>query len=968
MGTETNKAYLAKKKPTDGIYNELYLEGMELLQKLSGEEWTDYNEHDPGVTILENLSYTLSSLSYKTELPIQNILTESKGEPLTSGDNGFFIASDILTTNPVTLKDFSKTFIDKITNVKNVWVRTEDVVTQTLEYGTQPTLKGLYHIAVELYNYPIDLEALTAEKKRIIAAVENLYHASRNLCEDVYGVVVLEPYKLHLEVRLTLDSEVNADEVFANVYFVINNHITHDVRFYSLWDLQNKNQDINSIFNGPNLENGFIPDGELKDRVSKIIPSEVIKLISEVKGVISVDYFMLSHTATPKNENDAVIETDAIVIPKHTAPVLSFPETNTDWVYQAKGVTFSPDLNEVQKQLAYIKAMNYGNFKSVSQALNSIEIPRGTNLDIASYYSVREQFPYVYGIGEYGLQKGLPPLRYAQANQLKAYLLPFDQLMANFLAQLTHLYQLYDVHGNHIQSYFYQELDDMPKLLHLIKKNDFLSEDDILDGWEKTLGELNARFDRNALERLNVVANSLLARFSEEFPAYALRNINEGAYGKKMNNDDFEKRLLHLKRKLVANYGYLSYNRAKSFDYTHEALSVKEATEKQETKLAPPIIEKTTILLGIKNFGLGPIYKTMEDSGLQILKKEEGLQFISQELDVLFPDGAEDVSTLEDFIIIQDEMIDLYGAFYFMGNEATILEKTMKHGVLEDNYQIKTLRRGSKTLYCILFTEARKTRVVHIAESLELAQAAIDRAVGFLVDLSEKCEGIYLIEHLLLAPPYQDDHFGFTINLSLNGKTYKFDQLALKCYRTRNKELNALIQHLNAKQTIVFKVAGKDGKLHLQILNEAGEPWAKSTKVYHETATAEEAITELNKELSLNTQGSSVANITYYAHYGRHCVDETFFSFQMSFVLPSWPVRFQDSNFRIKFNNVIRGQVPVHITYYGYWIKLEQMAAFEKSYYNWLQLLTNSRSSHDYLDACYDLILKVKAYSENSEI
>lgn len=36
-------------------FNFLKNKGIDYIQKLSGDIWTDYNDHDPGVTILEQL-------------------------------------------------------------------------------------------------------------------------------------------------------------------------------------------------------------------------------------------------------------------------------------------------------------------------------------------------------------------------------------------------------------------------------------------------------------------------------------------------------------------------------------------------------------------------------------------------------------------------------------------------------------------------------------------------------------------------------------------------------------------------------------------------------------------------------------------------------------------------------------------------------------------------------------------------
>ena len=94
---------------------------------------------------------------------------------------------------------------------------------------------------------------------------------------------------------MTLGDFTSGEEVFAQIFFKVNDYLTHEVRFYSLWELQNKNEDINTIFNGPLLENGFISDSELKDQLNVIVPSDIVKIIAKVEGVISVDFFELSY-------------------------------------------------------------------------------------------------------------------------------------------------------------------------------------------------------------------------------------------------------------------------------------------------------------------------------------------------------------------------------------------------------------------------------------------------------------------------------------------------------------------------------------------------------------------------------------------------------------------------------------------------------------------------------------------------
>ena len=54
--------------------------------------------------------------------------------------------------------------------------------------------------------------------------------------------------------------------------------------------------------------------------------------------------------------------------------------------------------------------------------------------------------------------------RIAQAKQLKSYLLFFDQILANYFAQLSNLKQLLSPDNEHRKSYFTQVVKDVKRL------------------------------------------------------------------------------------------------------------------------------------------------------------------------------------------------------------------------------------------------------------------------------------------------------------------------------------------------------------------------------------------------------------------------------------------------------------------------------------------------------------------------
>ena len=100
-------------------YNFLREEGQKYLEALGSELWTDYNIHDPGVTILEALCFAISDLGYRTEFDIKDILEDDPdGAPV---PQLLFTAGEILTCNPVTETDWRKVLVD-VDGVHNAWL------------------------------------------------------------------------------------------------------------------------------------------------------------------------------------------------------------------------------------------------------------------------------------------------------------------------------------------------------------------------------------------------------------------------------------------------------------------------------------------------------------------------------------------------------------------------------------------------------------------------------------------------------------------------------------------------------------------------------------------------------------------------------------------------------------------------------------------------------------------------------
>src|SRR5882724_7243805 len=178
-------------------YQALLRKGVQYCQELGGDLWTDYNEHDPGVTILEQLCYAITDLSYRTNFEVSDILSTPPG--VSAPNQALFTGDIALTCGPLTADDYRKLIYDRVKGVKNVWVMPVD----DHPLGVQ----GLYEVLVETYE-DVDTAAAAARVKR---DVQRWMRTARNLGEDVEQVEILKPQPIRLEG--TLEISLKSDPV-----------------------------------------------------------------------------------------------------------------------------------------------------------------------------------------------------------------------------------------------------------------------------------------------------------------------------------------------------------------------------------------------------------------------------------------------------------------------------------------------------------------------------------------------------------------------------------------------------------------------------------------------------------------------------------------------------------------------------------------------------------------------------------
>ncbi len=342
-------------------YNDLRQQGIEQIQHLTGEIWTDYNIHDPGVTILEQLCYALTDLNYRAGFSIDDLMAEG-GPPASTYT---VRPRPMLTTGPVTLTDWRMLLLD-IDGVKNAWVTKVDtslgdytpklyfsesnkaITLQDDGDATPFSLKGLYQID---YILEEDFEDQAATVESIIF---QRFHANRNLCEDLYRIERLTNYPINITAKIEITHHPDPASIVAQVYALIKAYLQPSISFYTLQEMLAKGYPMDEIMDGPKLAHGFLEKEAVVNLSLRqsIRISDLIKLLMSIDGVLAIDQLNLTYqgnTITAIESNTWEFE-----LPDGNVPILVIPPSNTpnnDIELWQSGLQIEADWEQSSEQL-----------------------------------------------------------------------------------------------------------------------------------------------------------------------------------------------------------------------------------------------------------------------------------------------------------------------------------------------------------------------------------------------------------------------------------------------------------------------------------------------------------------------------------------------------------------------------------------------------------------------------------------
>jgi hypothetical protein len=691
------------------------------------------------------------------------------------------------------------------------------------------------------------------ETVRLIKQARASLHAHRNLCEDYKDINTVIPVNIGFCADIEVRPETDVEQVLAEVYFLVEEYLNPDIKFYSLQEMVNRNIPAEAIFEGPKLIHGFIDTEELMDTQlrSEIRVSDIINLIMDVKGVVAV-------------KNVLVSEYDKWGQPKlpsqkwclHLPPWHKLLNINGSKVLFFKdNLPFKAGAQETADILSVLRGINER--AKLKGHASDWPAPAGEHYQLDDYYSIQYELPQTYGVGKDGLPSTASPERKAQALQLRAYLMFYDQLLGGFFSQLHHAKELFSLDDTIQQTYFSQYITDVKDISLIYKKVsdlrtglDVSVEDALkapLPGTALPLQDMANNNQHFALletqdtfyDRRNRFLDHLLARFAESFNEYVLMlyTITNGEKIKKANDKLIKDKIAFLK-----DYPIVSGERGKAYDCLSPAWGTSNVSGLEK---------RVARLTGIADYTRRNLFCYVD---IKIINEGSAAnpKYVFEVVD-----GGATV------YLVSLQQYDHYETIDLIVNK---VYDSLAHA---DRY---TLEQVTPSKYFVRLRDGYGKSIAISKSYFTKDTTAQAFADDMVTKFAPSCdaEGLFLVEHLLLRP-----RFPVTVVApQTKEEKYKLMQVCL---------------------------------------------------------------------------GDDCA----------FCGEEDPYSFRASVLLPYWPQRFRDLDFRRFFEKTMRTEAPAHISLKICWINYTAMQTFQVLYKHWTDALRDYES-----DLIKDDILKQEALRE----
>lgn len=165
-------------------------------QDASSARWSDYNLHDPGVTMLEQTAFAISELAFRIDVPMRDLLTGVDGQIDLVG-LGLAPAHKVMAGAPVSLRTVQAQ-MSELPQVANVHLNCD------------PTGQVTARIVPQDGVTPEDASAV----------VRKAFAGLRPLCTELVSTRICTPRPVRLQSHLVVSPTAVAEEVVADIWLL----------------------------------------------------------------------------------------------------------------------------------------------------------------------------------------------------------------------------------------------------------------------------------------------------------------------------------------------------------------------------------------------------------------------------------------------------------------------------------------------------------------------------------------------------------------------------------------------------------------------------------------------------------------------------------------------------------------------------------------------------------------------------
>lgn len=393
-------ATIIRKIEGEDIYAQLQEKALKNIQRYAGDVWTDYNLHDPGVTLLDALNYALLEADYRLGFSLPDYLTRA-GNTFYPRMHALFSPSEVFPGNPVTETDYRKFFISNIEDLSDVRV--------------------IVHPESGTYDFVLDVLSDTGEnrRKQIIKEVYSLYHSHRNLCENVDSVRFLEYDVLYLCAGIEADDSMDANQLMATIFFEVQEFLRAGIRFRRVDELLAEGKTSDEILDGPEQGRMVVDDESLCTDWDEYDVSWLYQKLRSLPGIyrISSLYFKEGTDVLLGNlRRKSIFQGYALAEMGNWGHEIQLTRRN-----QPVPILW----DDVQRRLYSMRAVLYGVQNRTTDIAVLDSVPEGTYRNIFTHYPLRHDLPGCY-------QRTID-------KQTDEYLKIFDHIIENLLDELQSL-------------------------------------------------------------------------------------------------------------------------------------------------------------------------------------------------------------------------------------------------------------------------------------------------------------------------------------------------------------------------------------------------------------------------------------------------------------------------------------------------------------------------------------------------